>query len=558
MPTAERSDPLPARMLNEWVYCPRLAMLEHLHGEWRESAETEDGKLVHRRVDEERGDWPAPGDLEGTEVARALWLTAHEEGITAKLDLVEAVAGTGLVRPVDYKRGEAPDIPGGAYEPERVQLAAQTLVLRANGYRVEEGVLYFARSKKRVRVPMADDLIESARRAARELRAAVGAGTLPPPLVHSPKCNGCSLAPICLPDELTLLHGTGEDAPTEPLDRRLVPARDDALPLHITTQGARVGLSGSELVVLYKDQELGRAPLPQTSQVALYGNIQVTTQAMRALLDAEKPVAYFSRGGWFYGTASRLPHGNVFLRKAQFRAAEDPSRSLAVARRLVVAKLKNQRTLLRRNSEGQDSALGRLELAIRAAGVAESIDAVRGHEGDGAAAYFGAFAAMLAPPGDIGAFRFDGRNRRPPTDPVNAALSFGYSLLSREWTSVLAIVGMDPHAGFLHSPRHGRPALALDLMEEFRPIIVDSVVVGSINTGELVARHFVTRGGACNLNDTGRRQFLEAWERRMDSLVTHPVFGYRISYRRTLEVQARLFGRYLMGEIGEYPSFLVR
>jgi CRISPR-associated endonuclease Cas1/CRISPR-associated protein Cas4 len=546
-------------MLNEWVYCPRLAMLEHLHGEWRESAETEDGKRVHRRVDEARGDWPAPADIEGTEVARALWLSAHEEGITAKLDLVEAVAGTGLVRPVDYKRGEVPAVPEGAYEPERVQLAAQTLVLRANGYRVEEGVLYFAGSKKRVRVPMTDELLESARKAARELRAAVIAGTLPPPLVHSPKCNGCSLAPICLPDELTLLKGAGDDlVPAEPLGRRLVPARDDGLPLHVITQGARVGLSGSELVVLHKDDELGRAPLPQTSQVALYGNIQVTTQAMRALFEAERPIAYFSRGGWFYGTAARLAHGNVFLRRAQFRAVEDPSRSLAVARRLVMAKLKNQRTLLRRNSTGQEGALGRLELAIRAAEAAESIDVVRGHEGDGAAAYFGAFPSMLDPPAEVGAFEFAGRNRRPPTDPVNAALSFGYSLLSREWTSVLTIVGMDPFAGFLHAPRHGRPALALDLMEEFRPIIVDSVVLGTINTGELAARHFVTRGGACNLNDTGRRQFLEAWERRMNSLVTHPVFGYRISYRRTLEVQARLFGRYLLGEIGDYPSFLVR
>ncbi len=119
-------------------------------------------------------------------------------------------------------------------------------------------------------------------------------------------------------------------------------------------------------------------------------------------------------------------------------------------------------------------------------------------------------------------------------------------------------VGLDPHLGYLHVPRHGKPALALDLMEEFRPVVADSVVLGTLNTGELASRHFVTRGNACNLNESGRRTVLDAWERRLDTLVTHPVFGYRISYRRIFEVQARLFVRFLLGEIDEHPPFLVR
>lgn len=556
-------DLLPARMVNEWVYCPRLAILEHLHGEWAESAETEDGHRVHRRVDEERGDWPLPEDIEGKEVARGLWLSSPADGVTARLDLVEAIDDTGLVRPVDYKRGAVPDVPGHAWEPERVQLGVQALVLRANGYRVEEGALWYAKSRKRVRVPISFDLLERTREAVTELRTALDEGTLPPPLVDSPRCNGCSLAPLCLPDEVQLLqHGIAEDAPPEDrLHRRLVPARDDALPVHVQTQGARVGVSGSELVISAKNTELGRAPIPQTSQLSLYGNIQVTTQGMRALLQAGIPVAFFSRGGWFYGQSTGTIHGNVFVREAQFQARSDSSRTLDIVRRLIHAKLRNQRTILRRNGSEVDSALDRLENTARSVRVATDVDQARGYEGDGAATYFGAFGSMLHPPGGderIRSFDFNGRNRRPPRDPVNALLSLGYSMLCREWTSVLQTVGLDPYAGFLHRPRHARPGLALDLMEEFRPIVADSVALKLVNTGEIGPTHFVMRAGACNLNEVGRKHFFEAWERRMDELVTHPVFGYRISYRRVLEVQARLFGRYLLGEIEEYPAFLVR
>lgn len=552
---------MPARMINEWAYCPRLAVLEHLHGEWAESAETEDGHRVHRNVDKERGAWPLPEHIEGTEVARSVWMSAPVEGITAKLDLVEAVSGTALVRPVDFKRGSAPEVPEGAYEPERLQVAAQAIVLRANGYRVEEGALWFDGSRRRVRVAITDALTARTLQVAGELRAALDTETLPPPLENSPKCNGCSLAPICLPDEVNLVRegeGAGE-AIDDRLGRRLVPARDDDLPLYVQTQGARVGVRGQELVVSRKEEELGRAPLPQTSQVSLFGNVQVSTQALQVLIGSGKPVAFFSRGGWFYGTAQAVPHGNVFVRRAQYRAADSEMKAVEIVRRLVGAKLRNQRTLLRRNSEGEEHTLDRLDAAARAAEVAHSIDQVRGHEGDGAAAYFAGFPSMLSAKASARAlFDVHGRNRRPPRDPANAVLGFCYALLVREWTSVLAIVGLDPFLGYLHTPRHGRPALALDLMEEFRPVVADSVVLSLLNTGELGDGQFVTRGGACNLTDVGRRTALEAWERRMDTLVTHPVFGYRISYRRVFEVQARLFGRYLLGEIPSYPAFLVR
>jgi CRISPR-associated protein Cas1 len=166
---------------------------------------------------------------------------------------------------------------------------------------------------------------------------------------------------------------------------------------------------------------------------------------------------------------------------------------------------------------------------------------------------------MLKPrTGDIGEFNFENRNRRPPRDPVNALLSLAYAMLTKDTAVTLFSVGFDPYLGFYHSPRYGRPSLALDLMEEFRPLVADSVVISAINNGEINTQDFYSRAGMVSLKDSGRRKFLEAYERRMDSLIAHPIFGYRISYRRIIEVQARLLGRFITGEIDRYPAFRTR
>jgi CRISPR-associated endonuclease Cas1 len=151
-----------------------------------------------------------------------------------------------------------------------------------------------------------------------------------------------------------------------------------------------------------------------------------------------------------------------------------------------------------------------------------------------------------------------GRNRRPPKDPINALLSFAYSMLTREWTVALSAVGLDPYLGFYHQPRFGRPALSLDMMEPFRPLIADSTVLMAVNNGEVRPTDFLRAAGSCNLNDSGRKRFIAAFERRMAQEVAHPIFRYRLSYRRLLEVQARLLVRFLCREIPDYPNFLTR
>jgi CRISPR-associated protein Cas1 len=193
---------------------------------------------------------------------------------------------------------------------------------------------------------------------------------------------------------------------------------------------------------------------------------------------------------------------------------------------------------------------------IERAAAATSIEELLGVEGAAAAMYFVVFDRMLKTP-DL-AFSFEKRNRRPPEDPVNAMLSFACALLVKNLTVAITIAGLDPLLGFYHQPRAGRPALALDLMEEFRPIIADSVVVTAVNTGVVSAGDFVRSAGACALSSRGRKSFIAAYERRMDQEIEHPVFGYRASYRRVLELQARLLAKFLTGEIAEYPTFNTR
>jgi len=190
---------------------------------------------------------------------------------------------------------------------------------------------------------------------------------------------------------------------------------------------------------------------------------------------------------------------------------------------------------------------------------ADGTASLLGLEGMAARTYFSAFGGMLkGQTADAWHFNFNGRNRRPPLDAVNALLSFAYAMLVKDLTITLHTVGLDPFLGFYHALRYGRPALALDMMEEFRPIIADSVVLWTINNRVLAQQDFIKRGRAVALTSDARKKFINAYERRLDTLVTHPIFGYRISYRRVLEVQARLLGRYLTGEIAAYPSFRTR
>jgi len=564
-PVEEVPDLLPARMLNEFAYCPRLAYLEWVQGEFADNLDVLEGRFGHRRVDQpDRRALPAPDETaadaapttpdEPSETihSRSVMLSAPGEGLIAKIDLLD-VSG-GIAVPIDYKHGKVPDVPGNAWEPERVQNCAQGLILRECGYLCEGGILYFIDARRRVAVPFDDALVERTRQLIAEFRRVAAAGQIPPPLVDSPKCPRCSLVGICLPDE-TRLCMPAAAAPAAGEIRRLVPANDDRLPLYLQEQGTTLGKSGECLTVKQNGKLLHERRMMDVSQVSVFGNVQVTAQALREITSAGIPLCHFSYGGWFHALTSGLLHKNVELRMAQFRLADSAGRSLEFARQFVIGKIKNCRTLLRRNREDDDQPLRQLNELAQKAAAAESPATLLGLEGMAARHYFAGFARLL----DGGqTFDIEGRNRRPPRDPVNALLSFVYALLVKELTLVLHAVGFDPMRGFYHTPRYGRPALALDLAEPFRPLVADSTVLTLVNNGEVGPQHFLRRAGAVALTDAGRRAVIAAFERRLEGLVTHPLFGYQVSYRRVLEVQARLLSRTVLGELAEYPNFCTR
>lgn len=545
-------------MLNEFVYCPRLAYLEWVQREWEDSADTVEGRRRHGSVDRREGPVPEPEAI-GTGYpvrARSVEVSASELGLIARIDLLEE-DGAGGVVPVDFKRGKRPHVARGAYEPERVQVCAQGLILRELGYRVTRGAILFLGSRERVEFELDDHLVERTREAIRGLRDAVAREEIPPPLVGSPKCPRCSLVSICLPDEVSYLRGGSGDV------RPLSVPKTESFPLHVTTPGAFVALAGETLEIEFPNRE-GRSKeevrLAEVSEVVLQGAVQISTPAVHELLSREIPVSFYSHGGWFLGLASGLGHKNVELRTAQYRASFDSDACVRIARDLVRAKILNQRTLLRRNWRGPekpDETLVELKQLAEAAGRSRCNESLLGIEGTAAAIYFEQFPNMLSER-SFAKFDFRERNRRPPRDPVNAVLSFAYAMLTRACFVALHRVGFDPFRGFYHAPRYGRPSLALDLMEPFRPLVGDSIVLQVFNNGEVRESEFLRRAGAVSLNDRGRKAVIGAFERRMEQEIVHPVFGYAVSYRRLLVLQARLLARHLQGEIPEVPHVVTR
>ncbi|RIZ56027.1 CRISPR-associated endonuclease Cas1 [Vibrio sp. PID23_8] len=546
---------IPVRMLNEYVYCPRLAYLVWIQAEWSDNQDTEAGHHAHRRVDKTSGTLPNTDDSAPTsEVihARALVLSDEDYGIIAKLDLIE---GEGKhVTPVDYKKGKRPHVQSGVYDPERVQLCAQGLLLRKHGFKVDAGYIYFVASKERVRVEFNHELEQLTLKVINEIRRLISLKAPPAPLEDSPKCPRCSLVSICLPDEVNWFRKL-EKSP-----RPIVVHTEEKIPVHIQAPFGNIKKSG-DVLEIEANQDKYKIRLDEIEHLALYGNIHLTTPTLQTLMRKGIPVSWHTQAGWFYGTAQGLAQKNVYLRIHQFRTAFDDQKSLYIAHSLIKAKILNSRTLLRRNQHSDctiSDTLKNLRALAEQATHVSCLNTLFGIEGQAAKLYFELFNHMITPENQSLGFDFKKRNRRPPRDPVNALLSFAYSILTRTWTSTLQSVGFDPYVGFMHQPRAGKPALALDMMEPFRPLLADSAVITAINNCEVDESSFVYHGDQCGLTIKGRKAFLKTIERRLNQQITHPYFGYKLTYRKLLELEARLLGRYLSGEIEHYQCFTTR
>ena len=454
----------------------------------------------------------------------------------------------------------------------------------------------------------------------RELSARdVAPEPLPAELRH--RCFGCSLAPICLPEEtLYLIHqpeaepgpdGTRPDEPAEPPSvgtalTRVIAKNDDKAVLYLHEPGSHVGRRSAHLVVSHRGQEINRVPIASIRQVVVFGNVQVSTQALHTLAEAEIPVSYLSGYGKFiaalvspagqeHGAAGRPVPG---LLRPGAGARPGPGgrrrqdRQPADAPDAIAAELPGWRGSAQPPGHGRRARDGRP--AARPSAPCDELGPVTapatratprqrraGRPGDGRAAGprperprprraagpggpgRGAVLRQLRPdaqgPGPRRRLRLHREEPPPAPRPGELpCLSFAYALLAKDCFSAACTVGFDPYHGFYHVGRHGRPSLALDLMEEFRPVIADSVVLNLINNGMLTEGDFLTWRDACQLTDDGRAAFFKAYEQRKATEVTHPVFGYQMSYGRMLEVQARMLAAYVRGELPRYVGFTVR
>jgi CRISP-associated protein Cas1 len=331
--------------------------------------------------------------------------------------------------------------------------------------------------------------------------------------------------------------------------------------LYVTQNDAFIGKTDERITVRANKVTLIDVPLIKVEGVVVMGRATVSPAVVIELLERKIPLSFLTYTGRYLGRLEPELTKNIFVRSAQWKAAGTTEPALHVVRGFVRGKLKNYRGALMRGQRevaelDVQAAVTRIEQAIAPLDQTHSIDSLRGLEGSGSAAYFGSFNQLIRAEG----FKFEARRRRPPTDPVNALLSLGYALLRHDVQSAVNLAGFDPYLGYLHVERYGRPSLALDLMEEFRPLVVDAIVLSGLNRRTIVLTDFTTEplSGAVSLTPEGLKTFLRLYEQKKQSKFKHPVLQTQCTYQEAFEIQARLLAKYLMGETTQYPPLVLK
>jgi len=535
--------------MNTYVFCSRRFYYESVEGHQVVNEHVEEGKIKHEHVhtavtDRRKGD---------KTISRRQYLASDTLGVSGYTDLVEEKDG--IPYPIEFKKAGM-----GNWLNDQVQLCLQGLLLEEKtGVSIPHGYVFYIGSKRRRKVPFDAELRETTLRYVAEARALLSSRKIPKP-VHDNRCNGCSMRPVCLPDEVAYLHELDERP------KRIKPALGIDNVLYVDEHGCAIKKTGERLLVVKENDVLRDIPLIHLGQVVISGNVNLTTPAMQTLLHEGIPVVFLSAYGRYHGTLTPQVSRNSLLRCAQHKVANTPPQCLELSKAFVRGKLVNMRTMLQRRkwwaTDSTTPALEPLLANIKAMQAMEKrvrtateLPELLGIEGKASAAYFGSFQFMLK--AEMG-FDFQRRSRRPPADATNALLSFAYALLTADLISAIQTVGLDPYVGFFHQLKYGKPCLALDLIEEFRPIIADSVVITLINNQRIKPEDFTQSHGGWYLKAHRRKVFYAAYESRKNETITHPVFKYKLTFRRVMELQVRLLAKYLTGEIHRYTPLTIR
>lgn len=544
--------------LHAFAYCPRLFYLEEVEELYTQNQSVFEGRRLHTELErDEDGEW------------EDLFLSDEELGLRGRVDALRLRSGELIV--YEHKKGRSyrdENKQPQAWESDRLQVLAYCCLLETVAtHPIREGRIRYHADNALVKIPFDHSGRAEVKAAINRARAIRASGERPPVTENERLCQNCSLAPVCLPEETRFASAIRNNGATECQPRRLFPVDDDRQVLHVLEAGSRVGRAGDRLKVTRRDSSIEQVSVRQVSQVVLHSFSQISTQALHLCAAQDVGVHWISGGGRYVGSLDRR-QGSIQRRCAQYAALADCDRCLQLARQLVVCRGGGQRAFLmrgKRSLEVGSESRERLEMLVKQmkAGLkqverAASLPELLGMEGSLASLYFSGLALSIVPdvPSQLG---FTGRNRRPPKDRFNALLGFGYALLLKDVMNSILTVGLEPALGFYHQPRTQAPPLALDLMEIFRVPLVDMPVLGSVNRGCWdVDCDFEVRGQQVWLSDTGRRKFVELYERRKSECWKHSVLGYSLTYRRLLELEVRLLEKEWSEEEGLFGHLIVR
>lgn len=546
--------------LHALTYCPRLFYLEEVEELYTQDDAVFAGRRLHAELDRaEEKNW------------ENLKLENAKLGLRGVVDAIKTKRGEFI--PYEHKRGHCfrhVDGSAGVWESDRIQILAYAMLIEAaHNCIVNEGRVRYHSDNVTVTVPVTEEGRSSVREAierANELRKSLSR----PAITENERlCVKCSLAPICLPEEVRLARVVSDGSELDNETRttlRLFPPDDDRKVIHVVDPGTRITRSGNQLKFEYKDNEKPPVCLPinDVAQIVINGFSQISTQAINFCSEQGIGIHYLAGGGEYLGSFQSAKRTRVQQKIRQFKALCDPDFCLRLSKQLVQCRTEMQRQVLMRSlrRDEEQSHLDRIVKQIRIlqsmADKSTNLDRLRGFEGSIGALYFSSFGSLLLKdlPCEL---TFSHRNRRPPKDRVNALLGYGYAVLLKDVVQALNVVGLEPAFGFYHQPRSSAPPLALDLMEIFRVILVDIPILNSINRLQWDPKEdFVVTGKQVWLSDEGKRKFIGIYERRKADNWKHPVIGYSLSYSRILELEARLLEKEWMNEGGLFAQLRLR
>jgi CRISPR-associated protein Cas1 len=530
--------------LHALAYCERLFYLEEV-----EEIRVADYRVYAGRTLHEADLPQDEGELHNVTLESTNW------GLKGKVDYVRY--RDGALVPYEHKRGRSKG--DEAWSSDRLQVIAYCALLTEHiGYPIREGRIRYHANNKTVRIPVNESALDELREAIARAYTLAQSVQRPPVAANENLCGRCSLAPVCLPEEERLLESI--DEPTSPQAVRLFPEIDERQIVHVTEPGSRVGKQGDEIVVTPREGSPTRLAGRKVAAIVLHGACQISSQTLHYALAHDIGVHWITGGGQYVGGLA--PPGGVQRRHRQFAALGDPVFCSELARRLVRAKVTNQLHFLLRSARARglrgavNIAISGIRAELRGIDQATAPDTLRGHEGQAGRHYFTALAALVTP--EQPHMQFSGRSRRPPRDPFNAALSFGYALLYRDAVAALHTTGLDPAFGFFHRPRSAAYPLALDLMELFRTMLWDMPLLASVNRLQWRDEDFVRAGPQVWLAASGRKLAIELYETRKHDVWRHPVIGYSLSYQRAVELEARLLEKEWSGAPGLFARMRLR